>query len=352
MNAKCEQKSLTGMPIGIGSMPQADATPAIDMVLKYLPDTPFLPELPHRSYLEHMGNSQSEGMPGARVDATSQRLVVETSADLGDAVERFYEAYLAEDVDYFAISGSVAAGLHGMLAKIAASSGHHNCVKGQLTGPTTLGLIAKDEQARALLYNDTFMDILVKTTVMKAKWLERQIAAAGAGAMIFFDEPMLQSVGSPTVPIDRYKAVSYLNEVVNSVRCLTGCHCCGNTDWSILMESDVDIIAFDAYHFGEAMALYPSALADFLGRGGMLAWGIVPSTAEVCDVSVDDLVSRLAAVMELVGAQGIDSEQLKAQSMLTTSCGLGSLTEESAETALRTLADVAEMYRASVLPAH
>lgn len=348
MNAKCEQKSLTGMPIGIGSMPQVDTSAAVEMVLRYLPNTPFLPELPHRSYLEHMGNSQSEGMPGARVDVTSHRLVVETAADLGEEVERFYEDYLAEDVDHFAISCSVAAGLHGMLENIAASSGRHNCVKGQLTGPTTLGLIAKDENGRALLYNETFMDILVKTTVMKAKWLERQIAEAGAGAMIFFDEPMLQSVGSPTVPIDRYKAVSYLNEVVNAVRCLTGCHCCGNTDWSILMESDVDIIAFDAYHFGEAMALYPSALADYLGRGGMLAWGIVPSTAEVGTVSADHLFSRLTQAMSLVVAQGIDLEQLKGQSLLTTSCGLGSLSEELAETALRTLADVSGLFRGSL----
>lgn len=352
MNAKCELKNLTGMPLGIGSMPQTDAARAVDMVLKYMPNIPFLPELPRRSYLEHMGNSQSEGMPGARVDAVSERLVVETTADLGDAVERFYEAYLAEDVNYFSISSSVAAGFNAMLEKVAASSGRHGCVKGQLTGPTTLGLIAKDENGRALLYNDTFMDILVKSTAMKAKWLQGQITAAGAGAIIFFDEPMLQSVGSPTVPIDRYKAVSYLDEVVNSVRCLTGCHCCGNTDWSILMESDVDIIAFDAYHFGEAMALYPSALADFLGRGGMLAWGIVPSTAEVGDVSADDLLARLVQAMNLVCAQGIDVDQLKSQSLLTTSCGLGSLSEELAEAALRTLADVSELYRESVIPAH
>ena len=348
MNAKCEQEGLTGMPIGIGSMPQTDANSAVNMVLKYLPNTPFLPELPRRSYLEHIGNSQSEGMPGARVDVTSERLVVETTADLGDAVERFYEAYLAEDVDYFSISSSAAAGFHAMLQKVAASSGRHSCLKGQLTGPTTLGLIAKDENGRALLYNDTFMDILVKATAMKAKWLQGQITAAGAGAIIFFDEPMLQSVGSPTVPIDRYKAVRYLNEVVSAVRCVTGCHCCGNTDWSILMESDVDIIAFDAYHFGEAMALYPSALADFLGRGGMLAWGIVPSTPEVGDVSADDLFARLVKAMNLVCAQGIDSDQLRAQSLLTTSCGLGSLSEELAETALRTLADVSGLFRGSL----
>ena len=57
--------------------------------------------------------------------------------------------------------------------------------------------------------------------------------------------------------------VAKLGEVIEAVHgegALAGVHCCGNTEWSILMDAGVDIMNFDAFDYGETIAA--------LSRGG------------------------------------------------------------------------------------
>ena len=52
---------------------------------------------------------------------------------------------------------------------------------------------------------------------------------------------------------------------------LAGVHCCGNTDWSLLLDSQVDIVSLDACSYMEQFSLYPVELKRFIGRGGVIA---------------------------------------------------------------------------------
>ena len=58
---------------------------------------------------------------------------------------------------------------------------------------------------------------------------------------------------------------------------LAAIHVCANTDWSLILNSAVDIVNFDAYAYTESIGLYATVLSAFLKRGGTLAWGLVPS---------------------------------------------------------------------------
>ena len=53
---------------GIGSMPIADPGQAVKMSLMYLYEAPIWPQLPQRSFHEHMDAQFSEAMPGIIVD--------------------------------------------------------------------------------------------------------------------------------------------------------------------------------------------------------------------------------------------------------------------------------------------
>jgi hypothetical protein len=61
MSAKLEFGCL---PTAIGSMPHTNPDEACSIIMKYLPDIPFWPQLPGRSPRENMIIQFSEGFPG------------------------------------------------------------------------------------------------------------------------------------------------------------------------------------------------------------------------------------------------------------------------------------------------
>jgi hypothetical protein len=93
--------------------------------------------------------------------------------------------------------------------------------------------------------------------------------------MIFFDEPSLSAFGSAFSGLNREDVVRSLNECFAAVKGLKGTHCCGNTDWNVLLSTHLDILSFDVYNYLETLSLYPKDLRAFLERGSTLAWGIV-----------------------------------------------------------------------------
>ena len=58
----------------------------------------------------------------------------------------------------------------------------------------------------------------------------------------------------------RDDTVAKLGEVIEAVHAegaLAGVHCCGNTEWPILIDAGVDILNFDAFDYGDTILLYP-----------------------------------------------------------------------------------------------
>jgi len=332
---------LGGLPLGIGSLPHTDIDAACRFVLATFPESPFWPELPARDWRESMGVDQIRGLPGAVIDDEGRRAFFELSGDLSGELERFYESYLSESIGEFAVSPEFLPGQSAMGRLIAAGGSRPIILKGQLTGPTTLGLMMKDSAGKALLYNEQMMDVLVKSTRLKAKWLISEMAPLCGTPAVFFDEPMLQSIGSASIPIERETAVARLREIMDGLDCLTGGHCCGNTDWSIMMSAGLDVIAYDAWNFGDTLGLYGADLARFIERGGYVAWGIVPASLEGANVETGLLISKMEALIgrTAVGA-GVSEELLRERGFVTPSCGLGSLSVSEAEEILKKTAAV------------
>ena len=135
-----------------------------------------------------------------------------------------------------------------------------------------------DQAGRAIFYDDQLRDAAVKHLAMKARWQTRKMAATGVVTIMFFDEPALAGLGSSAfITISHDEILACFAEVFEGVRSeggLTGVHVCANTDWSVLLETTVDILNLDAYGYAEALALYreAQALFDELGIGRYAAW--------------------------------------------------------------------------------
>jgi methionine synthase II (cobalamin-independent) len=284
----------------------------------------------------------SQGFPGIVVSGDS--IHVNRAQDLNRPLEQLYRAYLENDCDKYAISPDYAAGLHAFLSRKDLSP---RAVKGQVTGPVSWGLTITDADRRSIIYDEILADAAAKLLRLKASWQEKELSRISPNTIIFIDEPYMVSFGSAFVPLSREKVISLLEEVFGGISGLKGVHCCGNTDWSVLLDTSVDIIHFDAYNYGQSLSLYPKEVKKFLDRGGAIGWGIVPDDIESLNKeTVPSLKDRLEETMAPFTRNGVHFKQLIEQGLLIPSCGLAPLANEEAATrALELLTELSAVIR-------
>ena len=331
----------------IGSLPHRDAEEACSLTLRYLTEAPVWPQLPHRDFRENMYAQYSEGLPGVVVDGEKRKVYCDTSRDLLAEMEDVFQAYLEGDFRRMGISEAYASGLYALAARVSEEGKRYPLLKGQVTGPVSFGLTVLDRDNRPILYRDDLAEAMVRLLNMKARWMEDFLRSTGAAeeVLIFFDEPYLVSVGSALVSVSRGQVVDSLRACCEGLGCLTGAHCCGNTDWTLLFEAGLDVVNFDAYGYMESLALYPEELSGFLERGGTLAWGLVPNTPAVEEESAESLASRFREGVSLLASRGVDESLLRERCMLTPSCGLEGVSEAQAERAYRLLGELSSRLR-------
>jgi methionine synthase II (cobalamin-independent) len=240
------------------------------------------------------------------------------------------------DCSSMAISPEFSKGIYALEEALKARGGPKlPFVKVQTTGPCSFALTIVDENKRAIFYNDEFRDVIVKALAMKCRWQIQKFKPYAENIICFIDEPILSSFGSSTyVSVNREDVVALLSEVVDAVHAdgaLAGVHCCGNTEWSILIDAGVDIVNFDAFNYGETIAMYADTVKKHLEKGGMLAWGVVPTSKAIREQTVETLETQLEKGMDELASKGIDKKLITDQAVITPSCGTGSLERADAE---------------------
>jgi methionine synthase II (cobalamin-independent) len=335
---------LTLLATSIGSLPHTDPVAACRVMTDVLP-IPAWPQLPRRSFKENMYVQYSEGFPGVVIDESQERIWVDRRQDLDAGLERLYTAYMENDLDFAAISPDYAAGFYAFLD--VAKGKRWRAVKGSVTGPISWGLTVTDQDKRAILYDDALADAVAKHLRLKAAWQERELRKLSETTIIFVDEPYMSAYGSAFFSLERDLVVRLLTETMAGIQGLIGIHCCGNTDWSLLLDTPANVLNFDAYAYAESVALYPEAVRAFLRRGGLLAWGIVPAEDEAAILreTAGSLTDRLVAGMSLLVQKGIPMDNLLNACLVSPSCGLRGRTESTAVRALQLAVGVTDELR-------
>jgi hypothetical protein len=223
-----------------------------------------------------------------------------------------------------------------------------------VTGPISFGLTVTDQNLRPSLYNDNLADVIVKNSAMNARWQARQLKTAREGVIIFLDEPYLASFGSAFISLSREQVSAYLDEIYTAIHAegaLAGVHCCANTDWGLLLSTTVDILNLDAYGYIPNLALYPHELRDFLDRGGIMCWGLIPNDEQILAETPAKLADRLRKGIDLIcekaSARGVTLRpaDFATRSLLAPACGLASTTVEIADRVFDSLAETGEIMK-------
>ena len=217
-----------------------------------------------------------------------------------DFVEENFSRYALDEVHASAFSDMMTRSLPG--ARV---------LKCQVTGPVTFGMQVVDADKRPIYYDSQLVDVLSKMIALKARWCENEMRARTGikETLVVLNEPYFASLGSSVVPLDKGAVRAGWQDIASLVKGGLGVHCCSNTDWSFVIGLDPSVISLDAYTTATEFLLYADAIRDYMERGGVVAWGIVPAEYKLfaCE-SVDSLYARYCAIRtQLTKCVAVDS---------------------------------------------
>jgi len=331
------------------------------MIFRYTPEIPLWPQLP-RLPKEGMIRQFLDGFPGLKEEG--KRFWIDTEgSDFPEQMAEFYDECGQVEAEKnpcrprFMPSEDAAPGFYAFCQTLAHGGGEKRVpwtVKGQITGPITTGMGVKDSHGRAIVHDDNLRDVLVALIAFKAECQARILARwanQGTPPLVFIDEPAMVGFGSSGFSgISREMVSEAVGEVVAGIhrgRALAGVHVCANGDWQPVLASAADIVSFDAYSYFDNLILYRQPLLHFLARGGVLAWGIVPTgdVAALEEATEDSLYTLWRNQLAKLRALGADEKTVTARVLITPSCGTGSLTIGQAERVLRLTSQLSRRLR-------
>jgi hypothetical protein len=291
-------------------MPQTDVQQALDLALSL--DVPFWPQLPNYSYYEDMYVQAAEHFPGIVLDVEKKTLRFSMDKFI-DEFEQTMSRF--DDPAYFDISEQYSVVYHDFLTRDLAD---RPAIRGQLEGPVSFGFNVLDQDERPILFDDTIRPFLMEFMAKRINIQLARLKERNSNAFMFIDEPGLQFIFSAMSGYGEQKAKTDLDNFFATVDGPRGIHLCGNPDWDFLLNLDLDILSLDIYTNAEIFAACPGSIKKFLDRGGVLVWGIVPTGYEIfAKESLGFLIMKLEGIWQHLGKNGIDIEQIIAQSMLS-----------------------------------
>ncbi len=324
---------------GIGALPHTDPKKACDDVLTIFPVIPYIPTLPNRGLLETIVFNDSSRLPG-RVIQDGRMRVVRSEALEGE-MEQIYLDFLEENTAPYGLTPEYASCFTEMATRDLSGSLFLKC---QLTGPVTLGMQVVDDQRRPIYYDDQFADVISKMIALRARWAEEEMKSYTGvkETLVVLNEPYLASLGSSVVPIRKEQVLAGWEDISGMVSGGLGIHCCSNTDWEFVMELFPSFISFDALTGSQEFLLYHDQLISYLEKGGVIAWGMIPSQPEQFNAGdPEGWFSGFCAIADQVTASG-NEELFFRQSVITPTCGIQSGSPQTAAAILgaaRTLSD-------------
>jgi len=339
------------LPALVGSLPLKTHAEAVRRMMRVTPEIPSWPQLPALKG-EGMIAQFLPGFPGL-LEQNGKFLVDGGSEAFPAELTAFYEDYFAvtegaADLaeSRFSLKPDTAQGFFAFLETMRHRQGAPKAVKGQITGPVTFTTAFADQKGAPIFYDLQLRDAAVKLLALKARWQIRQLKALGVPVILFMDEPGMAGFGSSEFTSISREAVSQcFSEVIESIRSeggMAGIHVCANTDWSLILSLPFDIVNFDAHAYFDRFILYAGEIKRFVAAGGILAWGVIPTldTDLLGKETVASLLSLWKAWISEITAIGIDRDTLLRQSLITPTCGMGTLPLDLMEKALTLLRDI------------
>lgn len=339
-----QTSKLTLECMAIGSLPHNNLEEAMELVKCNFDKIPFWPQLSKISKNEDMILQFLENMPSFFTDDNKTYLETESDKFFEDMEQFFcdYEDIIGnisgETIEKYAVNNSCTFSKYIELIKDLKPY----FSKGQITGPFTLSTTLVDKYGKCAFYDETLREIITKTLTIKALWQIKHIKEACSNTIpiIFIDEPSISQLGTSAFitisqddVIDMIKSVS---DIIKEHGGLSAIHCCGKCDWRVPIKAGVNIINLDAYSYAQNLSTFSEDIENHLKNGGKIAWGVIPTldVDALEKITLEKAIEVFEKAVKYLTEKGIDEKIIIQNSLVTPSCGAGSLSRELADKAM------------------
>lgn len=269
----------------MGIMPHRNVEQALELALSL--DIPFWPQLPKVSLYEDMYVQTSQNFPGIAIDFDKERLSFDTSRFEQELDEYFVKMDVPET---FVLTAEYSTVFHKFLSKELQG---YKAIRGQVTGPVSFGFKVLDENLKPIIYNDEARTILFDFIQKKANIQYRELKERNPNAFVWLDEPGLGYVFSGLSGYNEQMAKEDYHNFVAGLEGPKGLHLCAEVNLPYLLELGVEILSFDAYQIGFMPREYAGSVAEFIKKGGIISWGIVPTESTVLATQTPETLAAI-----------------------------------------------------------
>jgi hypothetical protein len=304
-----------GAVTGIGSLPLTSSTEAVQAIAEWSPEIPFWPQLPQLSEREG-AIGQGLGILGDRIQPRPEGYGYQVKDGRIDAVLEVLHRSSGE------LSPNHAAGFGAFLEALSAGLfASAAAVKGHIEGPITLSAYLF-HQGKPFLSDPALFAAVAFHVSQTICWQIDQLKAAGLPVLLFVDEPAL-CLRVPANLVTEEQRLSALAAALNDARvrgAFAGLHCCAARPFARMCRARPDILSFDA-HEGLELFFADADARNFVDRGGVVAYGLVPTSPAVNSLDPAGIFVRWLKAASSAG----NPQKLAQRSMVTATCGLGLL---------------------------
>lgn len=314
---------------GIGSMPHTQVELGLQAALAM--DIPFLPQLPMHHPSEYMIPSALEGLPGLSYDEDGICTVDLAQWNAGRTAfeARLDEALASGRLEEFEPTAEGCRAWRPFLWEV--ENRKLMLAKAQIAGPFTVLSVSRTREGTPIMDVPGLDNALYRLVMARSLAMVKALRRTGATPLFFLDEPGLYAF-QRTQPrhLLALQEMKLLILALQREGALVGLHCCGNTDWGALLDTQPDLLSLDVRLSLDAVLEETEALARFLASGATLSLGIVPtdltSTYDVAELA-DSVETSLKAALP----KGRSFTQVLTHSLLTPACGLAMRSVQDAE---------------------
>jgi hypothetical protein len=310
----------------MGIMPHRDIDRALELALSL--DIPFWPQLPNVSLYEDMYIQTSENFPGITIDFDKKKLLFHTARFEEEKDDYFIKMECPET---YALSIKYSMVFKRFLARGLKG---YKAIRGQVTGPISFGFKVLDENLKPIIYNEEVRAILFDFIQKKVNVQYQELKKRNPNAFVWVDEPGLGYVFSGLSGYtDQHAKEDYYN-FLQGLEGPKGLHLCADVNLPYLLELGIEILSFDAYQIGFMPKEYTGTVAEFLQRGGIISWGIVPTVSTVLEIQTPE---KLAPILSdywgvISGNTSLSLRQIAEQALIAPArCCLKEISTEAGE---------------------